>query len=360
MLNANISRSRLLVRILCIVSVLCLKNLYDAVHYATLHAPLSSTQIETEIDSETGIEKETKAGSSMTSIGQISNAIENEGATNNNAAQEQSERRAHILASGSDILSPVTDNSPLVWHPSNEWVKNCVQDFSSQTEADGEWDVISRIALGDCIKFCRCYHGNHPNTTFNKIYFGKTCPLTFPSPKNGATPGNFSLSVIDEVHEIQRHYPNFTIPEPEALVMHLRLGDILEEASSNVTELLISGGDPGYRPNGHFRNSIKSIHELLDNVHSSKAKTVHIVGGSHKKEFWRKSRVYAGCLHRAIETAGYNTTMRLEGTHPDIDFYYISHARQMVVSAGGYSNLMGQLVEYRGGKIIGRSFGVSW
>jgi len=286
----------------------------------------------------------------------VKGAIENEGATNNNAQESE---RAHILASGSDILSPVTDNSPLVWHPSNEWVDNCVQDLSSQSEADGEWDVIYKIAIGDCIKFCRCYHGSLPNTTFNNIYHGKACPLTFPSPEVRGAPGNFSLSVIDEVHEIQRHYPNFTIPEPEALVMHLRLGDILEHSSSNVEELLISGGDPGY-PTEKFRNSIKSIHELLDNIHSSKAKTVHIVGGTHRKEFWRKSRIYAGCLHRAIETAGYNITMRLEGTHPDIDFYYISHATQMVVSAGGYSNLMGQLVEYRGGKIIGRSFGVSW
>ena len=294
----------------------------------------------------------------MTNNSQISGAIENEGATNNNA-QEQSER-AYILASGSDIFSPVTDNSSLVWHPSNEWVHDCVQDLSgSQAEADGEWDVIYKIAIGDCIKFCRCYHGSLPNTTFNNIYHGKTCPLTFPSSEVRGVPGNFSLSIIDEVHEIQRHYPNFTIPEPETLVMHLRLGDILEGSSSNVSELLISGGDPGY-PTKKFRNTIKSIHELLDNIHSSKAKTVHIVGGSHRKEFWRKSRVYAGCLHRAIETAGYNITMRLEGTHPDIDFYYISHATQMVVSAGGYSNLMGQLVEYRGGKIIGRSFGVSW
>ena len=53
-------------------------------------------------------------------------------------------------------------------------------------------------------------------------------------------------------------------------------------------------------------------------------------------------------------------TMRLEGTHPDVDFYYISHASQVVVSAGGYSNLMGKLAEHRGGKIVGRSFGVIW
>ena len=130
------------------------------------------------------------------------------------------------------------------------------------------------------------------------------------------------------------------IPEPEALVINLRLGDIVETSKSTAEQMLISGANPG-----NFQKGLKSIHEVLDNIHSSKATIVHIVGGSHMKHFWKKSRVYAGCLHRAIQTAGHNVTMRLEGTHPDVDFYYISHAIQLVVSAGGYSNIMGKLLD---------------
>lgn len=242
------------------------------------------------------------------------------------------------------------------WYPSEEWVHNCTQDLSSRTEAEGEWDIPHDIALGDCIKFCRCYHGSLPNTTFNKLYHKRAChggPLS-------AGNGRFNLSIIDEVHAIQGKNPSlFMKPEPEALVIHLRLGDIVETSKSTVEQMLISGANPGYKPR-NFQKGLKSIHEVLDNIHSSNATIVHIVGGSHKKHFWKKSRVYAGCLHRAIQTAGHNVTMRLEGTHPDVDFYYISHASQVVVSAGGYSNLMGKLAEHRGGRIVGRSFGVSW
>ena len=261
-----------------------------------------------------------------------------------------------VLLRGGGVQVAATNDTSGSWYPSEEWVHNCTQDLSSRTEAEGEWDVPHSIALGDCIKFCKCYHRPLPNTSFNKLYHKRAChggPLS-------AGNGRFNLSIIDEVHAIQGKNPSlFMIPEPEALVIHLRLGDIVETSKSTVEQMLISGANPGKRPR-KFQKGLKSIHEVLDNIHSSKATIVHIVGGSHKKHFWKKSRVYAGCLHRAIQTAGHNVTMRLEGTHPDVDFYYISHASQVVVSAGGYSNLMGKLAEHRGGRIVGRSFGVSW
>jgi len=101
----------LLVLIPFIVSVLCLKNVYDAVHYySALHAALSSTPpINTEIDLETAIEteitmkrKSKTAGVRMTNIGQISGAIEEGGAKINNAQQKND--RPDVLASGSDIV----------------------------------------------------------------------------------------------------------------------------------------------------------------------------------------------------------------------------------------------------------------
>jgi len=69
-----------------------------------------------------------------------------------------------------------------------------------------------------------------------------------------------------------------------------------------------------------------------------------------------KSRIYAGCLQRAIQYAGINTTMNMEGGNPDVDFYCMSHAKKMVVSVGGYSRLIGNLVVRFGGTVFGRTF----
>ena len=137
------------------------------------------------------------------------------------------------------------------WYPSEEWVHNCTQDLSSRTEAEGEWDVPHSIALGDCIKFCKCYHRPLPNTSFNKLYHKRAChgPLS-------AGNGRFNLSIIDEVHAIQGKNPSlFMIPEPEALVIHLRLGDIVETSKSTVEQMLISGANPDSNPENFKRVS---------------------------------------------------------------------------------------------------------
>jgi hypothetical protein len=282
---------------------------------------------------------------------------------NNDDNNELAQKIQNTMTTSAE--STLSENKPLslsinnTWYPSDEWVQDCTQDLSAQNnDTNGEWDTFD-IAIGDCIKTCMCYQKSLPNTTLNKMYFERSCPLERSDPNNPKSMFKYNISIIDDIHEIQSHYPNFTFPEPETLVIHLRLGDIIERTESTVEDIIKDGASPSHRSR-KFPLAIKSIHELLDNIHTSNAETVHIVGGSHKKQFWRKSRVYAGCIHRAIQTAGYNVTMNLEGRHPDQDFYYVSHASQLVVSAGGFSNLMGQLVEHRGGKIIGRSFGVMW
>ena len=340
-----------------LIFIFC-KNLYDGAYYATLDAEVS-WQPSREIDLHPSDSSNKDLGTEIHS----KEILPGEKIVGSLSDSKRSSKRKVAIATTPHALEdfvPSTLTNKTTWHPSAEWVHDCVQDLSSQNNALGEWNVVQKIAIADCIKFCRCYHRSLSKTTFNKLYHQRACPLTFSFPDDKSAAGDYNLSTIDEAHSIQSHLPNFSKPEPEALVIHLRLGDIIETSPSSVEELLMKGGDPGY-PTKRFLNSIKSVHELLNDVGSvSDLKVVHIVGGTHRKEYWQKSRVYAGCIHRAMEEGGYNVTMRVEGIHPDEDFYYTSHAKQLIVSAGGFSNLMGQIAEHRGGRIIGRSFGVNW
>jgi hypothetical protein len=117
---------------------------------------------------------------------------------------------------------------------------------------------------------------------------------------------------------------------------------------------LNKGGNPAQHKTNH--NAIKSVYELLSNIQDSGFSKVSIVGGSHQPDYYKKSRVYAGCIHRALRKAGLQVTMQLDSCDPDHDFYYVSHASKLVVSGGAFSRLMGQLVEYHGGEVIGRQF----
>jgi hypothetical protein len=168
--------------------------------------------------------------------------------------------------------------------------------------------------------------------------------------------GNWTgnLTVVEEIFQLHKQDSLFTVPAADELVIHLRLGDVIDRAQATVEDMLMYGADP--RHAGSFLTAIKSVHEYLANIQESGLHKVVIRGGSHKARFYKKSRVYAGCLKEAIENAGYHVSMEVEGNNPDHDFYYMSHATKVIVSTGGYSRLIGKMVEKGGGIIVGSTF----
>ena len=67
------------------------------------------------------------------------------------------------------------------------------------------------------------------------------------------------------------------------------------------------------------------------------------------------SYVYLQCLKRAFEAEGYDVKLRIGG-NPDEDFFFMTCARAIVVSGGGFSRHAGKIVERRGGVQVGRVF----
>lgn len=98
----------------------------------------------------------------------------------------------------------------------------------------------------------------------------------------------------------------------------------------------------------------KRFDELLTDVRNSDLPlggTVELVGGNHNApDPPPKSSVYAYCLRKAFDSAGYRATLHVDGS-PDSDFYCMSRARTLVTAPGGFSRLVGQLVLHRGGRL---------
>jgi len=262
----------------------------------------------------------------------------------------------------------------------DEWLSNCVRNFPEREiipfRIKPGFDLYR---LGDCIKSCascsRLSRKNpkptpEPPNAVSLEYEALACPPDRTARPNNAT----NLLVLGGIlRRRAERDPTFVKPDPDALVVHLRLGDQIEQSESTAEQMLTKGADPFGE---WYRDSIKSAHELISNARDSGCRKVVLVGGSHKSFAYEKSRVYAGCLYRALvrattaaatASATANSTgsddsdrnktvvtLQIDGSDADHDLYYMSYAKHFVQSAGGYSRLVGQMVEYNGDNVVGR------
>lgn len=237
------------------------------------------------------------------------------------------------------------------WRPTHEWLNSCAAELAANetllrpyfTKRDG-------YGLGDCIKMCaRCTLGriNRKDKNMALQYSSQACGTS-----RYVSGGN--LDVVEEILEGYKTKHNPPEPPEDAIVLHLRVGDVIEKSQQSTEELLIKGGDPFHTE--EFKTSIKSVFEYLEDIEESGVTNVIVVGGVFQKKHFEKSRVYEGCLERTLKKAGYNVRMQLDSGEADEDFYYMTRAKKFVVSSGGFSALIAKLVVRNGGKVVGRTF----
>jgi hypothetical protein len=235
--------------------------------------------------------------------------------------------------------------------PSDKWVKRCTKRITEKglIPLNVTWELYR---LGDCIKLCASCEGG-PKNSMARQYGNLACGTGEDDKTRKHVPGG-NLTFVEKVLQLHTQDPSFTIPAVDELVIHLRLGDVIEGSKAPVAEMLMHGANPAHHRN--FKTAIKSVHEYISNIQESGLHKVVIRGGSHMPERYKKSRVYSECLKEAIENAGYHVSMEVEGNTPDSDFYFMSRAKTIIVSTGGYSRLMGKMVKKGGGTVVGRTF----
>ena len=196
--------------------------------------------------------------------------------------------------------------------------------------------TMMRYALGDCIKlFVKC---SGP---------GETLAAQYAKRANRSNDFVVAAEIVDE------YRGNHFVPKPpeHALVIHLRLGDVIRGSPVSPKVLLVCSG-----PAIHHHTIVKSVYELLADAKATNKSRVILVAGSHTTlEPNDPSWFYTLAIHYAFQVAGYDVSLRLE-PYPDDDFTYMSYATTFDVGTGGYSRIIASLVELRGGTIVGRRF----
>jgi hypothetical protein len=247
--------------------------------------------------------------------------------------------------------------TPSGWWPNDDWIAQCVHNVESiQRENSNNTtlrdcnikDEWYGYQLGDCIKMCHaCKPSYWSNSSFATLYSKLAC--------HSENELHSHLPTVESIFKLHENDEGFIKPDENALVMHLRLGDVIERAGATPQEMLMRGANPKHASIS-FMTAIKSIYEYLTDISGSGVVSrVDIVGGAHKGSC-EKSWVYATCMRDAIERAGWEVSLQVNGGTPDQDFYFMSNAKKIIVSTGGFSRLIRQLVSFHGGKVIGRTF----
>ncbi|KAL3903278.1 MAG: hypothetical protein SGILL_010504 [Bacillariaceae sp.] len=257
------------------------------------------------------------------------------------------------------------ENDPTIYRP---W-----QNFDGDTSRDKSHYIYR---LGDCIRLCdQCSNKGRREMPYKEfsVYYGE---MACDQEDEEKQLENFH--VLEDIFHIVENDINrtgdFNAPDPESVIIHMRLGDVIElgwkldgsREQNSASYFLVHGGvsdHPIYRgvleqlktnATAHLQKSIFSVQDYLDALHIANANKAVIVGGSHKQKQYKKSKPYAYCLAKGLAFAGIKVELRLDQkvTHPDSDFYYMSHAKKFVLSSGGFSSVISRMVVHMGGEVL--------
>ena len=137
------------------------------------------------------------------------------------------------------------------------------------------------------------------------------------------------------INLIRKHRTNFK-PKKDELVVHLRVGDVVERSRYTVKQLLekqrVFRGRRAYvKPLSFYEKSLNEINRQV--------KKITLVTGGCKAHDFTKSKEYIQAIKSLFEKSGFDVRVRL-GNPPDDDFIYMVRSKLFVPSGGGFSQLV--------------------
>lgn len=159
----------------------------------------------------------------------------------------------------------------------------------------------------------------------------------------GGTIGNIYNTITNSSHNFKLLYVifkninYFEKPLDDVIVVHLRIGDVLEE-------------NPDLRGDWGPLNCEQIFH-LVKKL--NKTKNIHFLFGSHKQlTSYEKSIKYLNDIKTKF--IDYNIKF-IFSKNPDFDFYYMCHSKYFIKSGGGYSEIISKYITTIGNNVLNDS-----
>lgn len=199
--------------------------------------------------------------------------------------------------------------------------------------------------LSDMITENDGIRNNPMGVKYHLKYYPESIVAKYYSNQN--EPNNMSL-----LYDIVKNYKLEKYPSEDMLIIHLRVGDVLEHSKHSVDEHLnkeliytIQSHRNFVKPYSYFQKIIDSNKELLP-------KKIEIKAGGCCCDDKSKSMEYIQKIKQFFEKNNFEVEYNKENAfkNPDDDFVYMSHGKHFIKSGGGFTNLIEKMVEKNGGK----------
>ena len=145
-------------------------------------------------------------------------------------------------------------------------------------------------------------------------------------------------------------YNKYEKPDNKTIVIHLRVGDVIDKEQYSVSDFL-------YKPlNITKRNAkisyvynIEYYKNILKKI-SNNFRNIVLVYGYHKEGDHTKSEEYIDKLKQFFESNGYNVKKRMN-EDADKDLVYMCNAKHFVKSGGVFSKIISEIVKLKNNKV---------
>ena len=160
--------------------------------------------------------------------------------------------------------------------------------------------------------------------------------------------GNYSilLNIVQNRSLSMDFMKDYNISFNDTIIVHLRTGDVIDHRTDlNVNEILMDNTNKYYRPMIYYIN----IFEKLKKYHLDK---VLFITGYHYGHNHTKSKIYTMKIIKLFELNGYKDIKLRVNQNPDQDFLIMCNSKYFVKSGGGFSKMIADIVQMKGGKVF--------
>lgn len=202
-----------------------------------------------------------------------------------------------------------------------------------------------RYRLGDMIKYKNHRYNKDLGFNYHKNKFPNSIATEYMLTTNKMSDYPVLLKIISK-RNYPRQYTNY-------LVIHLRLGDVIDNSTHSVDDFLFKTINL-YQTNGNSVNYVKPIKYYQQIINKSKTlgiSKVILITGFHQGTNHTKSLKYISHVKKLFESKGFECQTRIN-LDPDEDFLIMCNAKYFVPSGGGFSDVITNIVKLKGGIVV--------